>query len=87
MGTKWALSGHQVEIIRNLHIERSIAELMGVRRRSDRTKFRNQVLNPLLDSGLVEMTILDKPTSSNQKYRLTQKGRAALAAISPREEN
>jgi len=46
--------------------------------RSDRTKFRDQVLNPLLDAGFVEMTIPDKPRSSKQKYRLTKEGRQAL---------
>ncbi|MDE3257704.1 MAG: transcriptional regulator [Gemmatimonadota bacterium] len=47
--------------------------------RKDRTKFRNQVLKPLLDAGWLEMTIPDKPTSSKQKYRLTDKGRQLLA--------
>lgn len=38
-------------------------------------KFRDQVLN----AGLVEMTVPDKPRSSRQKYRLTEKGRRFLA--------
>ena len=37
----------------------------------DRTKFRNHILKPLLDAGWLEMTIPEKPTSSKQKYRLT----------------
>ena len=49
--------------------------------RADRTKFRNQVLRPLLNAGLVEMTIPDRPTSSNQKYRLTEKGKQLLIQI------
>jgi len=49
--------------------------------RASRTKFRHQVLNPLLDAGLIEMTIPDKPRSSKQRYRLTQKGRELLAQI------
>lgn len=49
--------------------------------RSDRTKFRNQVLNPLMKNKLIEMTIPDKPRSSKQKYRLTEKGKQALDAI------
>jgi len=55
-----------------------LVELMAITGRSDRTKFRHQVLNPLQEAGLVEMTIPDKPRSSKQKYRLTDKGREAL---------
>ena len=43
--------------------------------RSNRTKFRDQVLKPLMEAGWLEMTIPDKPRSSKQKYRLTDKGR------------
>ena len=49
--------------------------------RTDHTKFRNQDIRPLLLSGLLEMTIPDKPTSSKQRYRLTEKGRALLATL------
>jgi ATP-dependent DNA helicase RecG len=45
-----------------------------------RTKFRNQVIRPLLIAGWLEMTIPDKPTSNRQRYRTTSAGRAALAA-------
>jgi len=44
------------------------------------TKFRDQVLNPLIDDSLIEMTIPEKPQSSKQKYRLTDKGKALLAS-------
>jgi ATP-dependent DNA helicase RecG len=47
--------------------------------RTDRTKFRHQVIRPLLLRGLLEMTLPDKPTSSQQKYRLTDQGAAWLA--------
>ncbi len=40
--------------------------------------FRDRYLEPALGSGLIEMTIPDKPRSSKQKYRLTDKGRALL---------
>lgn len=73
-GTKLALSRHQVEILHKCMVDSDISELMAITSRSDRTKFRNQVLNPLLEENLVEMTIPDKPTSSKQKYRLTVKG-------------
>lgn len=47
--------------------------------RTDRTKFRDQVVAPLLEAGLLEMTIPDKPRSSKQQYRITEVGRAVLA--------
>ncbi len=51
---------------------------MEIAGRTDRTKFRNQVLAPLLAAGLIELTIPDKPRSSRQRYRLTAKGRQFL---------
>jgi ATP-dependent DNA helicase RecG len=44
----------------------------------DREHFAKEHLQPLLTAGLIEMTIPDKPRSSKQKYRLTDKGRAIL---------
>lgn len=81
VGTKWAPSRHQVEILRNALSEKPIGELMALAGKSDRTKFRNQVLRPLLEEGLLEMTIPDKPRSSKQKYRLTPRGRDLLAEL------
>ena len=53
---------------------RKIAELQKKFGYSDRTYFRHNHIQPLLDDGLLEMTIPDKPTSSQQKYRTTAKG-------------
>ncbi|MBW1671290.1 MAG: transcriptional regulator [Deltaproteobacteria bacterium] len=80
-GTKSAPSRHQVEILLNCQKEQAIGDLMKIADRSDRTKFRNQVLNPLIDAGWVEMTIPHKPTSSKQKYRLTNVGKHLLKSI------
>jgi predicted transcriptional regulator len=85
-GTKSALSRHQVEIMRKCLEEKALLYIMAIAGRSDRTKFRNQVLNPLFEMGLIEMTIPDKPRSSKQKYRLTDKGRALLEQTDPKEE-
>ncbi|MBI4962126.1 MAG: sigma 54-interacting transcriptional regulator [Desulfomonile tiedjei] len=73
--TMRGLSDDQVQILKSLHTKQGITDLMGIIRRANRTKFRNQVLAPLMEAGLVEMTIPHKPQSSKQQYRLTEKGR------------
>jgi ATP-dependent DNA helicase RecG len=40
--------------------------------------FRVAYLKPALEMGVVEMTLLDKPTSCNQRYRLTAIGQRWL---------
>jgi ATP-dependent DNA helicase RecG len=47
----------------------------------DREHFMDSVLKPLLDGGLLEITIPDKPRSSKQSYRLTEKRRQLLAQM------
>ena len=43
-----------------------------------RANFKNRYLKPALADVLIELTIPDKPTSSKQKYRLTEKGQMIL---------
>ncbi|KPA14789.1 ATPase AAA [Candidatus Magnetomorum sp. HK-1] len=76
--TKLALSWHQVEILKKCRNETPIVELMAIADRKDRTKFRNNMLNSLLEANFIEMTVPDKPKSSKQKYRLTENGKAYL---------
>jgi ATP-dependent DNA helicase RecG len=78
VGTMLGLSREQVQTLNILSEERFVKELMAEVGRTNRTKFRDQVLNPLIKNKLVEMTIPDKPRSSKQKYRLTDKGREVL---------
>jgi len=56
----------------------SRAELQHSLGLSDREHFSKEYLQPALTSGLVEMTIPDKPRSSKQKYRLTALGEKVL---------
>ncbi len=79
VGTKSALSPYQVQVLELADVPRALAELMGPSGRTDRTKFRDQVLRPLLEAGLLEMTIPDRPRSSKQQYRITEAGRASLS--------
>ena len=49
-------------------------ELQRILELKDRTSFRERYLKPALQSGLIELTIPDKPNSRLQKYRLTNAG-------------
>ena len=72
----------QVEkLIANLAGEMTRAEIMDAIALKDRMHFSHEYLQPVLDSGLIEMTIPDKPRSSKQKYRLTETGRALQAQL------
>lgn len=53
-----------------------LKEALGLK---DDEHFRKAYLRPALESGLIEMTIPDKPRSSKQKYWLTDKGRQVMA--------
>lgn len=78
VSTKSALSEYQVQVLESASVPTSVVDLMKPSGRTDRTKFRDQVLRPLLEAGLLEMTIPDKPRSSKQQYRTTAAGRALL---------
>lgn len=41
---------------------------------ANRENFRKNYLQPALYEEIIELTIPEKPNSSNQKYRLTEKG-------------
>ena len=43
----------------------------------------NKVIRQLLADGMIEYTLPDKPRSRLQKYRLTAKGKAAIASLRP----
>lgn len=53
-------------------------EIMEVFGWSDRTKFREKYVTPLIEIGLIEMSQPDKPKSSKQQYSLSNKGKTFL---------
>ena len=53
---------------------RTFGEMLAFMGLTDRTKFRRKYIHPLLGTGILELTIPEKPNSQNQKYRLTAKG-------------
>jgi len=67
----------QVEqLVEVLKGEMSRQDLQNMLELSDRKSFINNYVNPALEVGLIEYTIPEKPNSSLQKYRLTEKGEA-----------
>jgi len=66
--------------------ERSSGELRDALNLSHRPTFRSNYLHPAIKNGLIELTMPDKPTSSKQKYRLTDKGREVLAELEEKSE-
>ncbi len=78
VGTKSAPSRHQVPVLEYCRSERTLLELLKVAGRSDRTKFRDGVVRPLIEAGLLAMTIPDKPRSRLQRYRTTEAGLAMI---------
>ena len=71
-------------------VQRFLTVLVGEMKRTDIQEvlalrhedyFRKAYLIPALTAGIIEMTIPGKPTSSKQKYRLTQKGRDLIPKL------
>ncbi|MDG3582943.1 MULTISPECIES: Fic family protein [Galbibacter] len=61
-----------LNVITQEHDRQELQELLGL---ADRENFRKNYLQPAIDAELIEMTIPDKPKSSKQLYRLTEKGK------------
>ena len=61
-----------VLIITASHSRDELQELLGLK---DRKSFKTVYIDPALNSGFIEMTFPLTPTSKNQKYRLTEKGK------------
>ena len=73
LGTKKGLSKDHLKILRNCKNESSAIELMKILNRTNKSKFKNVIINPLVENGFFELTNPDKPKSPSQKYRLTSK--------------
>ena len=58
--------------------ELSNAQLREHLKINDRRHVRRSYIDPALEACLIEMTIPDKPNSSQQRYRLTAAGRQWL---------
>ena len=72
-GTKKGLSKDHLKILKNCKDESSANELMTILKRSNKSKFKIAIINPLVNYGYLELTIPESPRSPIQKYRLTSK--------------
>ena len=72
-GTKKGLSKDHLKILKNCKDESSANELMTILKRSNKSKFKIAIINPLVKNGYLELTIPESPRSPIQKYRLTNK--------------
>ena len=72
-GTKQGLSRDHLQILKNCKNESSAIELMKILNRTNKSKFKNTIINPLIENGFFELTNPGKPKSPTQKYRLTSK--------------
>jgi len=73
IGTKKGLSRDHLQILKKCKTESSALELMKILKRSNKSKFKTAIINPLLDQNFLELTIPDSLKSPSQKYRLTGK--------------
>jgi len=67
-----------VELIDFLKTEKSRNEMLSFLEIGNQTKNFDTNIRPLLENGIIEMTIPGKPRSRHQKYRLTLKGEQLL---------
>ncbi len=79
------VTGEVERLILICHGELDRKALQAVLALKSEENFRKLYLVPALAAGLVEMSIPDKPTSRNQKYRLTAKGRMLQNALVSKE--
>ena len=73
IGTKKGLSRDHLIILKKCKEESSALELMKILERSNKSKFKTAIINPLIDHKFLELTIPEVPKSPSQKYRLTGK--------------
>jgi len=72
-GTKQGLSRDHLIILKKCKNESTALELMKILKRTNKSKFKTAIINPLIDHNFLELTIPESPKSPSQKYRTTDK--------------
>ena len=73
IGTKKGLSRDHLKILKSCKEESTALELMKILKRTNKSKFKTAIINPLIDHNFLEHTIPESPKNPGQKYRLTGK--------------
>ncbi|MDC0621140.1 hypothetical protein OAP27_03545 [Candidatus Pseudothioglobus singularis] len=73
IGTKQGLSRDHLIILKKCKNESTALELMKILKRTNKSKFKTAIINPLIDHKFLELTIPESPKSPSQKYRTTGK--------------
>lgn len=76
LGVSWAEVEKLIIALQHPMLLSDLKELYGW---NNASKFKEKYINPLIAEGLADMTVPNKPTSPNQKYYLTEKGKNLLA--------
>ena len=72
-GTKQGLSRDHLIILKKCKNESTALELMKILKRTNKSKFKTAIINPLINHKFLELTIPESPKSPSQKYRITGK--------------
>lgn len=76
----WAnLEGQRILEFLDNEGEKAICELAAMLDVTSKASVSKVYLRPMLDAGFIEYTIPEKPTSRNQKYRITDLGRQQIS--------
>ena len=65
---KTKLIGKVQDIVNYCTVPRAAAEILSRMGLTNQTKNRKKYINPLIEEGLLKLTIPDKPNDPNQKY-------------------
>lgn len=71
-----------INILKSCQIPKKRVEILHFLKLTNHPKNYKSNVVPLIENGLLETTVPDKPKSSNQKYRTTEKGNLLLNILS-----
>lgn len=75
---KGIISEQEIQILQAAESSKNIGELMKYLGWTNRTRFRQSVISPLLDKGWLAMTHPENPRDRRQRYVTTDLGRGVL---------